>query len=116
MPGLPFSCVSVSVTVFLLLVFVFVSFCLSVCTRFMLLVGLALLLVFALLALSISLGPLQVVGSMPLICTTVLLGHGRRLGSAWRAAIWPPLLLGTWPSSRGEVLEVSLLFEGELLE
>ncbi len=43
---------------------------------------------------------------MPLICTTVQQGHGRRLSSAWRATILQLHLLGTWPSSRGVTQEV----------
>jgi hypothetical protein len=49
---------------------------------------------------AISLGPLQVIRSMPLICTTVQQGHGRRLSSAWGTICLQLHLLGTWPSSR----------------
>ena len=71
------------------------------CKCFMFVGGAVLYLVFALPAIAVSLGPLQVHIPMLLICTTVQQGHGRRLSSAWRAAFLQLHLLGTWPSSRG---------------
>jgi len=38
---------------------------------------------------------------MPLICTTLQHGHGRRLVSAWRALLFQLHRLETWPSLRG---------------
>ena len=72
----------------------------GVCKGFMFVCDAVLFLEFALRAVAVSLGPLQVLYRMPLICTTVQQRHGRRLGSAWRALTLQLHLLGTWPSSR----------------